>query len=705
MRKKLIQKLFLMSMISILLSSCFFSSNKIKVELAKLASNQASLVSLTTVKFVNNQLIIEGSNLSSTKKVQLLKSDISFDEEFVIESISNNQIVANSKKVVSFTIGAVFDLVLSSAEASSTFQVNFDLPDGVVTASKLASMGATSGQYLKYNGTTWVPSNLNAQTYLGTWNASTNSPDLTQSGYLNGDYYIVTTAGTYTINSVAVTFKTGDWVMYNGSLWEKIDNSSNMVSSFNGRKGSVLPASGDYTWSQITKTGSKLEDIANINITGRTDGQVLKWDATNNVWKVGSDDTAPAAGTITSTEIADGAITNAQISATAAIAQSKITGLVTDLAAKEPLITAGTTAQYYRGDKTFQTLNTTAVAEGTNLYFTNQRAIDALLSSLTITNSAIVAGDSIKTAIGKTQGQLNAIASGYVSKDGTNIITGSTSVQGVTARLTVPTPIITNLTDVTNVDYVQTAITSAITTNGVWNKNGTSLNYMSGYVGIGTTAPSDILTIAGNQTFTSGADRTISVATSTGDGNSLTLKAGDPAAYSDGSGGKIKIRGGNSDGQGVSRGGDVYIFGGFDSSANALNGNVILANNGSTSFGNVGIGTTSPSAKLEVSGGQAIGTFYDASSGAAIDFNNGNFQTTSVSAGTVTISNFKAGGSYTLILTNATGGTYTLSASGYTFRCQPACSSNQVVVNAGTHTVMTIIASGSVAYVSWMRGF
>jgi hypothetical protein len=39
----------------------------------------------------------------------------------------------------------------------------------------------------------------------------------------------------------------------------------------------------------------------------------------------------------------------------------------------EPAITAGTTAQYYRGDKTFQTLNTTAVAEGTNLYYTEAR--------------------------------------------------------------------------------------------------------------------------------------------------------------------------------------------------------------------------------------------------------------------------------------------------------------------------------------------
>ena len=40
---------------------------------------------------------------------------------------------------------------------------------------------------------------------------------------------------------------------------------------------------------------------------------------------------------------------------------------------KENQITAGTTSQYYRGDKTFQTLNTTAVTEGSNLYYTTAR--------------------------------------------------------------------------------------------------------------------------------------------------------------------------------------------------------------------------------------------------------------------------------------------------------------------------------------------
>lgn len=53
---------------------------------------------------------------------------------------------------------------------------------------------------------------------------------------------------------------------------------------------------------------------------------------------------------------------------------------------KENAITTGTTSQYWRGDKTWQTLNTTAVPEGTDLYFTNSRARSAI--SLTTSGSS-----------------------------------------------------------------------------------------------------------------------------------------------------------------------------------------------------------------------------------------------------------------------------------------------------------------------------
>src|SRR5258705_311064 len=62
--------------------------------------------------------------------------------------------------------------------------------------------------------------------------------------------------------------------------------------------------------------------------------------------------------------------------------------LNTALAGKEPTITAGTNLQYWRGDKVFATLNTAAVPELTNLYYTNARARAAISLTTTGTSGA-----------------------------------------------------------------------------------------------------------------------------------------------------------------------------------------------------------------------------------------------------------------------------------------------------------------------------
>jgi len=57
----------------------------------------------------------------------------------------------------------------------------------------------------------------------------------------------------------------------------------------------------------------------------------------------------------------------------------------------EPSITSGTALQYWRGDKTFQTLNSAAVPELTNLYFTNARVnsqVQTYTGDVTLTGTA-----------------------------------------------------------------------------------------------------------------------------------------------------------------------------------------------------------------------------------------------------------------------------------------------------------------------------
>lgn len=95
----------------------------------------------------------------------------------------------------------------------------------------------------------------------------------------------------------------------------------------------------------------------------------------------------------------------------------------------EPAITAGTSLQYWRGDKTFQTLDTLAVAENTNLYFTADRVRNTLLTGLNLTaGGTIAATDSVLQAFGKVQNQISALVGGVMYAGTWNASTNSPSL-------------------------------------------------------------------------------------------------------------------------------------------------------------------------------------------------------------------------------------------------------------------------------------
>jgi hypothetical protein len=99
---------------------------------------------------------------------------------------------------------------------------------------------------------TQIPDSVLGQlSYMGTWNASTNNPALANppASTTQGDYYVVSVAGT----QFSISFEVGDWIISNGTAWEKVDNTDAVASVF-GRLGVVTAASGDYSAVQITYT-------------------------------------------------------------------------------------------------------------------------------------------------------------------------------------------------------------------------------------------------------------------------------------------------------------------------------------------------------------------------------------------------------------------------------------------------------------------
>jgi hypothetical protein len=78
--------------------------------------------------------------------------------------------------------------------------------------------------------------------YQGTYNASTDTPTLPAASTVKGHYYVVSVAGTYETISYAV----GDWIISNGTAWEKVDNTDAVTTVF-GRLGAVVANESDYS--------------------------------------------------------------------------------------------------------------------------------------------------------------------------------------------------------------------------------------------------------------------------------------------------------------------------------------------------------------------------------------------------------------------------------------------------------------------------
>ena len=95
---------------------------------------------------------------------------------------------------------------------------------------------------------------------------------------------------------------------------------------------------------------------------------------------------------------------------------------------------------------------------------------------------------------------------------------------------------------------------------------------------------------------------------------------------------------------------------------------VVNSSNIHNNGGNIGIGSSTPTSKLEVNGAATNTTALNAGSSSTIDFAQSNLAYTSATGTAITLQNLKNGGAYTLIFTNNTAsGTVSFTASGLTF--------------------------------------
>jgi hypothetical protein len=129
----------------------------------------------------------------------------------------------------------------------------------------IPSQTGNSGKFLTTNGTALSWSSVaGGLSYQGTWNATTNTPTLASSTGTNGYYYIVATAGSTNLDGIT-DWQIGDWLLFNGATWQKIDQ-SNLVTSVAGRTGAVTLANTDISGLGTMST----QNASSVAITGGT---------------------------------------------------------------------------------------------------------------------------------------------------------------------------------------------------------------------------------------------------------------------------------------------------------------------------------------------------------------------------------------------------------------------------------------------------
>jgi len=135
----------------------------------------------------------------------------------------------------------------------------------IPTTQKAAALGVAT---LDAGGTvplSQIPASIQGGvSYQGTWNASTNTPTLSNGVGTKGYYYVVSVAGSTNLDGITA-WNVGDWAIFNGTVWQKVDN-TDAVTSVNGYTGTVV-----LTNTDISGFGTMSTQNANaVAVTGGT---------------------------------------------------------------------------------------------------------------------------------------------------------------------------------------------------------------------------------------------------------------------------------------------------------------------------------------------------------------------------------------------------------------------------------------------------
>jgi hypothetical protein len=259
-----------------LVSDTLFISNGNYVILPESADDMGNHSASQNIELNSHYISADGDDEGISVNTN---GDVSFSHNVTIaeDAELNNLQVTGS---VNLGTNAIQSAELSALSVTSSKIANnaistAKIMDAQVTAAKLHPMGASNDQFLRFNGTSWAPASISSGlNYMGTWDASTNTPHISDTEGSNGHYYIVSIAGSQNLGSGTISFDVGDWAIHNGTAFQKINNSNDVNSVF-GRTGIITAQYGDYSWNQIDLSSSSLNGIADVNSSTVSSGNLL----------------------------------------------------------------------------------------------------------------------------------------------------------------------------------------------------------------------------------------------------------------------------------------------------------------------------------------------------------------------------------------------------------------------------------------------
>jgi hypothetical protein len=241
--------------------------------LGNLGYNDQELLTTSDVHF--NSVQVNGENIDAvTVQNVSVHSDVN-----IITPIEN--------EILQYKTGVWTNKSLADSGIADRIHTHVanDVTDfsGAVDARITAANGVTIASL---DGSGKVPISqlsLSNMSYCGTWDASANIPPLASGVGTPGCYRVVTVSGTTNIDG-SNNWEIGDWIIFNGVIWEKFDNTDG-VSSVAGKLGAVQLVATDLEDIDSAGSGSIITAGERQQIVDSTGSLKHKgfWNASTNV--------------------------------------------------------------------------------------------------------------------------------------------------------------------------------------------------------------------------------------------------------------------------------------------------------------------------------------------------------------------------------------------------------------------------------------